>query len=69
VRHIRKELALVAGYERDLLGAVFESALGLLDLEVLLLDLLLLLGEQTRFLLQLEDRLTQLLLLRALQLF
>ena len=67
VRHVREELGLVLGRERELLGLLFQRLAGLLDFLVLALDLLVLVGEQAGLFLQLLVGLLQL-LLPALQL-
>ena len=67
VRHVRQELGLVLGGQRELLGLFLERLARLLDFLVLALDLLVLVGEQPRLLLQLLVGLLQL-LLPALQL-
>jgi hypothetical protein len=46
VRHVRQELGLVLGRQRQLRGLVLEAAPGELDLLVLDLDVAVLLGEQ-----------------------
>ena len=46
VRHVGDELGLVLRRDRELAGLLLDEALGLLDLEVLLLGLDVLLGEQ-----------------------
>src|SRR5579885_2162124 len=56
VAHIGEELALVLGSERQLFGLFFERRLRLLDFLVLGFDLVLLLGQQLRLLLQLLVR-------------
>ena len=68
VAHVGQELALVAGGERELLGAFLEAEARALDLGVLDLDVAVLLGEQRRLLLQLLVGLAQLLLLGLQQL-
>ena len=67
VGHVGQELGLVLGGEGELLRLLLQRPPRLLDLAVLALDLLVLLGQQPRFLLQLLVGLLQLLLL-ALQL-
>src|SRR5690348_15120652 len=66
VRHVREEFGLVFRRERELLGLLLERLARLLDLDVLALDLLVLVREQSRLLLELLVRLLQL-LLAALQ--
>src|SRR5690606_21704258 len=63
VAHVGEELALVARGERELLGALLEDDLRLLDLAVLALHLGVLHLEQARPLLELLVGLLQLLLL------
>jgi hypothetical protein len=68
VAHVRQELALVPRAERELLGLLLEREPRAFHLAVLLLDLLVLLGEQRGLLLQLLVDLLQLLLLLLEQL-
>jgi hypothetical protein len=63
VRHVREELGLVLGGERELRGLVLERAARVLDLLVLALDLGVLLRQLLRLLPQLLVGLLQLLLL------
>ena len=65
VAHVREELALVLGRERELRGLLLDGEARELDLVVLLLDGLVLLDEQRRLLLELLVDLLQLLLLLA----
>src|SRR5579863_8705272 len=51
--HVREKLALVLRGQRQLLGFLFESGLGLLNLAVLGFDFVLLLGQQMRLFFQL----------------
>src|SRR5688572_3209193 len=69
VRHVRQELALVPGAERQLLRLLLERLPGRLDLSVLLLDLGVLLRQEARLLLQLFVDLLQLFLLLLEELF
>ena len=61
--HVREELGLVLRGKRELLGFLLERAPRHLDFEILRFDLLLLVLEQLRFLLQLLVGRVQLLLL------
>ena len=67
VRHVGEELGLVLRGERELLGLLLQRLAGLLHFLVLALDLLVLVRQQPRLLLQLLVGLLQL-LLAALQL-
>src|SRR5581483_3569464 len=69
VAHVREELALVAGRERELLRALLQGGPRELDLAVLDLDPAVLLLEELCLLLELLVRLLQLLLLGLQQLF
>ena len=60
VRHVGQELRLVLRGQRELLGLLLQRRAGLLDLAPAPLDLLVLLGEQARLLLQLLVGLLQL---------
>ena len=53
VRHVGQELGLVARGQRELLGPLLQRPAGLLDLDVLDLDVAVLLGQQRGLLLQL----------------
>ena len=64
VRHVREELRLVLGGQRQFRGLVFDRAASLLDFLVLPFDLGILFGELLRLLRELLVRLLKLLLLR-----
>ena len=68
VRHVRQELALVLGRQRELLGLLLEVAARRLDLAVLDLDVAVLAARAGRLLLQLLVGLLELLLLGLEQL-